>query len=198
MSFDCLHRTRSSGANKEMLHTWMPNKWLHYIKQKFNSWFLLLVCLGFFVPLENFSLVWRRHHYRWMAANFDLYSVFMTSEQWGFFSVPHLLWHESPLIMVVSEDPRNLAVELSLPVYYVCRGWISNTQPSACEANAVTYCVTATLNQFYLHILCIYMWIYFSWWMNHGILRISLTSFRLGNWPLIASINWNSNNNSLF
>ena len=26
--------------------------------------FCLFVCLGFIVPLENFSLIWRRHHYR--------------------------------------------------------------------------------------------------------------------------------------
>ena len=54
---------------------------------------ILFVCLGFFVPLENFSLILRRHHYRRRAANFDLCSALMTIEQWGFFSVPHLLWH---------------------------------------------------------------------------------------------------------
>ena len=38
-----------------------------------------------------------------------------------------------------------LAVELSLPVFttYVCRGWDSNTQPSACGVNALTHCATA-------------------------------------------------------
>ena len=38
---------------------------------------------------------------------------------------PHLFW---------------LAIELSLPVLttYVCRGWDSITQPSPCEANALT------------------------------------------------------------
>ena len=48
-------------------------------------------------------------------------------------------------IMVISEDPwltssaERLAVELSLPVLttWVCRGWDSNTQPSACRANAL-------------------------------------------------------------
>ena len=33
------------------------------------------VCLEFFVPLDNFSLIWRRHHSRWGAANFDLYML---------------------------------------------------------------------------------------------------------------------------
>ena len=58
--------------------------------------FLMFDCLGFFfVPLENFSLIWRRHHCRWTAANFDLCSVLMVIEQRGFFSVPHLLWHRA-------------------------------------------------------------------------------------------------------
>ena len=52
-----------------------------------------LVYLGFFVPLEIFSLIWRRHHCRWRAANFDLISALKAIEQWGFFCVPHLLWH---------------------------------------------------------------------------------------------------------
>ena len=55
--------------------------------------FCLFVCLGFFVPLENFSLIWRRHHYRWRVANFGLRWALMAIEQWGFFSVAHLLWH---------------------------------------------------------------------------------------------------------
>ena len=53
----------------------------------------LFVCLSVFIPLENFSLICRRHHYQWRAANFDLCLAFMTIEQWGFFSVPHVLWH---------------------------------------------------------------------------------------------------------
>ena len=50
-------------------------------------------CLGFYIPLENFSLICRRHYYQWRASNFDLYSALMATEQWGFFSVPHVLWH---------------------------------------------------------------------------------------------------------
>ena len=42
---------------------------------------------------NNFSLIWRRHHYRWRAACFDLCSALMAVEQWWFFSVPHILWH---------------------------------------------------------------------------------------------------------
>ena len=55
---------------------------------------LTYVCLFvIFVPLENFSLIWRRHHCRWSAANFDLCSALMVIEQWGFYSVSYLLWH---------------------------------------------------------------------------------------------------------
>ena len=60
----------------------------------------LVVCLEFIVPLENFSL-----HYRWRAANFDLGSALNVFEQWGFFSVPHLLWHGTSYYMGISQDP---------------------------------------------------------------------------------------------
>jgi hypothetical protein len=30
----------------------------------------LIDYLGFYVPFKNFSLMWRRHHYRWRAAKF--------------------------------------------------------------------------------------------------------------------------------
>ena len=55
--------------------------------------FSLFVCLEFFVPLENFSLIWIHHNCRWRVVNFDLYPALMAIEQLGFFSVPHLLWH---------------------------------------------------------------------------------------------------------
>ena len=38
-------------------------------------------------------------------SNFDLCSVLMAIEQWGFYSVPHLLWHGASVYMVISEDP---------------------------------------------------------------------------------------------
>ena len=53
----------------------------------------LFICLWFFVQLENFSLISRPHHCRRRAANIDLYLVLMVIKQWGFFNVPHLLWH---------------------------------------------------------------------------------------------------------
>ena len=93
-------------------------------------WVFLFIYLGFFVPVENFSLIWRRHHYRWRAANVDVYSVFMAIEQWGFFSMPHLMWHGPTLYschlrgpMTLTSVAERLAVELSLPVFrtQICR-----------------------------------------------------------------------------
>ena len=40
-----------------------------------------VVRLGFFVPLDNFSLIWRRQHCRWRAAIFDL--LFGTHGHWA-------------------------------------------------------------------------------------------------------------------
>ena len=60
--------------------------------------------LMFFVPLENLSLIWRRYHCRWRAEHFELYSALIAIEQWGFFYVPHLLWHGSSVFKVISED----------------------------------------------------------------------------------------------
>ena len=113
-----------------------------------------MVCLGFFVPLENFSLKGKNYHCRWKAANFDLWSALMAIEQWGFFSVPHLLWHGTSVNNGHLREPvtltpasERLAVELSLPVFttWVCRGWDSNTQLSAYEANAFTHCATVAV-----------------------------------------------------
>ena len=78
---------------------------------------------GVIVPLENFSIIWRRHHCRWRVANFDLCSALMAIEQWGFFNVPHPLRHGPTVYNVHLRGPvtltpnaERLAVELSLPV----------------------------------------------------------------------------------
>ena len=59
--------------------------------------YVFYLFVEFFVPLENFSLIWRRHHTicRWWAVNFDLCSDLMVTEQWGFFILSHLLWHQA-------------------------------------------------------------------------------------------------------
>ena len=66
--------------------------WLRADLKRYSDMFLGGF-LEFIVPLENFSLIWRRHHCRWRAANFDLCSALMALEQWGFLSMPHLLWY---------------------------------------------------------------------------------------------------------
>ena len=87
-----------------------------------------------------------------LPVKFDLCSALMAIDQWGFFSVSHLLWHGAYVYNGHLRGPvkltpiaERLAVELSLPVFTtkVCRGWDSNTQPSACGANALTNCATA-------------------------------------------------------
>ena len=80
-----------------------------------------LIGMGLFVPLENFSLIWKRHHCRRRAANCDLCSTTMAIEQWGIFDVPHLLWDEPTLYSGHVRGPGTLtfdcfAVGLSLPV----------------------------------------------------------------------------------
>ena len=52
-----------------------------------------VVCLGFFIPLDHFSSIWRLHYYRTRAANVNLCATLIPIEQWGFFSVQHLLWY---------------------------------------------------------------------------------------------------------
>mgnify|MGYP003692190915 CR=1 FL=1 len=95
----------------------------------------LFVYLEFIVPLENISLIWRSNPCRWRAANFDLCSVLMAIEQWGFVNVPHPLRHGPTVYnghlrgpVTLTPVPERLAVELSLPVFTtnVCRDRGSN------------------------------------------------------------------------
>ena len=112
------------------------------------------VCVGFLVPLENFSLIWRRHHCLWRARNL---TNARHSGPWGFLNVPQHLWHGlyvydghlrgSSTLTPIAE---RIAVELSLPVFTtkVCRGWDSNTQLSACMVNALTHCATVAVKEY--------------------------------------------------
>ena len=61
---------------------------------------------------------------KWRVANYDLYSALMAIEQWGFLSVPHLLWHRASVCnghlrgsMTLTPIAEPLAMELSLPVF---------------------------------------------------------------------------------
>ena len=116
---------------------------------RLKSKYVLFVCFRIIVPLENFSLIWRRHHYRWRTASFDLFSVLMTIEQWGFFRMPHLLWHGASVYNGhLTPFAERLAVELSIPNFttYVYCGLDSNTQPFACGANALFHCTIPDTN----------------------------------------------------
>ena len=100
-----------------------PNRLSLKGKMIFNSLYFWFVLLWFFVPLENFSLIWKRHHYR-RSAMFDLCSALMAIEQWGFFRVPPLLWHGASVCNghlrgLVTNTPiaKRLAVQLSPPVF---------------------------------------------------------------------------------
>ena len=124
---------------------------------EFGGHCILFVCIGFFVPLENVWLIWRRDHYHWRATNFDLCSALIAIEQRGFFSVPHLLWNGASVYndhlwgpVTLTPTAERLAAELSLAVFttYVCPGWDSNAQPSACGANALTHCATAAASTY--------------------------------------------------
>ena len=128
------------------------NYWIHVV----IIWILSFVCFlgglfdwSFSSHSRIFSLIWRRHHYRWRSANCDLCSALMSNEQKGFFGVSHLLWHGSSVYnghlrgpMTLAPIAERLAVDLH---YLFCPGWDSNTKPSAYRANALAHCATAVV-----------------------------------------------------
>ena len=104
--------------------------------------FVFCFDLGFNFSLENFSLLWRRHHYRWRAWHFDLYSA-----RWPLSSEGSLGCHtycDLVYSLVISEDPWD-SQPLSNVWQWSChylflRSWDSKTPPSACHANALNDC----------------------------------------------------------
>ena len=76
---------------------------------------LLFICLfGVFIPLENFALIWRRHHYRWRATHPD--PCWALSEGFLAKHIYRDTWH--PFIKVISEDQ-----------------WHSHLLPSVCQCS---------------------------------------------------------------
>ena len=75
--------------------------------------YCLFVCFWFFVTLENFSLIWWRHHCRWRVANFDLCSAHKALSSEGSLACYTYCDTGHPFIMVISEDPwhRHLLYE---------------------------------------------------------------------------------------
>ena len=78
------HRRKS----KQLCHNNMIKQY-HDRTNKVPPRFFFVIC----PTREYVSLIWRHNHCRCRPANFDLCTVLMAIEQWGLFSVPHLLCH---------------------------------------------------------------------------------------------------------
>ena len=83
---------------------------------------LELAAIALFVCI---TLIWIPHHCWWRAANYDHCSAHLAIEQWGFFSLPHLLWHGASVYngrlqrsMTLTPISERLAVKLSLHVFF--------------------------------------------------------------------------------
>ena len=85
------------------VHIAVRSIFLHVIFFSRTCVFVCLFVCGFFVPRENFSLIWRRHHCRWWATNFDLSSALMGFE--GSLMCHTYCDTNQSFIMVISEDP---------------------------------------------------------------------------------------------
>ena len=108
----------------------------------------MFVCVGLIVPLENCSLIWTRHHYRWRAEDVYLCSSLKVIEQLGFFSIPHLHWHGASVYNGHLQESLTLTPIQQWTIttcfndlMYVCR----DTKPSACWDNAFTHCATSAV-----------------------------------------------------
>ena len=100
---------------------------------------------GVFVPLKNFSLIWRRHHYQWRAAKFDLYSAFIAIELWRFLTRHTHCDTGHSFIMVMSKDHWNSQLLISVWKWTACTAVFNDLVllrlgfehlPSVCEPNA--------------------------------------------------------------
>ena len=93
-------------------------------------WFVGLISITCFLYFWGVGVRPTREvftHYPWRATNVDLYSATMAIVLWGFFNMPHLLWHgasasngqlRGPVTLPPFADPRErLTVELSPPVF---------------------------------------------------------------------------------
>ena len=81
--------------------------------------------------------------------SFTCWRVLGTHGHWAVmnFIVPHQLWHGASVynghlrgLLTLTLIAEQFSMDLSLPVFMTIfrRGWDSNTQPSACEANSLT------------------------------------------------------------
>ena len=129
-------------------HGWRTNDGL-YTKQIIVDF--CLVCFRVFSATPKFSCI---ETLPLPVKGRKFWLTLMAIEPWGFFSVPHQLWHGASIcnshfrgLETLAHFAESLAVELSLPVFMTsaCRRWDSNTKPSASEANAPTDCATTAV-----------------------------------------------------
>ena len=76
-----------------------------YLLHVFIVSFVCVCCFfggGRVIPLENFSLIWRRNHCRWKAANWPM---LRTHEHWDSLACPTCCDTGHPFIMITSENP---------------------------------------------------------------------------------------------
>ena len=107
-----------------------------------NGMGYFLLFWGFLHPTREFFTQIETSTLPAKASNFDLYSapMIMVIDKWGFFSVPNLLWNGAYVYNGHLRGPVT-----PIPVVTTCFYDLgdSNTQPSECEANALTDCTTA-------------------------------------------------------
>ena len=96
----------------KMWHIYNADKMLNWKRSRVCLFVCLFVCLWVFVPLENFSLICRYHHFRWRAANFDMCLALMAIE--GSLVCHTYCVTVHPFIMVISEYPWHSHLLLSV------------------------------------------------------------------------------------
>ena len=133
--------------------------WAVFSGERCGPWdSCLFVCLGFFVPLENFSPKWRRLYFRvglqiftyarlsWpLSSDFSLpCQTYCVTTHLFIMVIREILWNSQILTRV-------FAVNLSLLVFTtkICRGWDSNSQPSTYSASSITKgAITAAIEMY--------------------------------------------------
>ena len=92
--FICIFNAIIMNLSHSLQHLFKSRKDKKTISVIFHLQFKIKIICVFSTPLDNFSLTWRSHSYRWKSANVDLCSALMVIEQRGFFSESNLLWHD--------------------------------------------------------------------------------------------------------
>ena len=112
----------------------------------------LFVCLRFYVTLENFSNIRRRHHYGWRTSNFHLCHLAGTV----LYSYCDT-WH--PFLMVISEDPSH-----------------SHLLPSVCQWSCDFFINEITASDAGPNIIRSHLFLF--WWIVHKFIVMLYTHLR--------------------